>query len=158
LLEQWKLPPNAKVVLSPRLLRSLYNIDTIATAAREVCAAFPNVYFLFAFLRDAVDKDYENRVRATVEADPFTSERVRFIGEIPHEEMADYYRLADVIVSIPSHDGTALSVLESMAAYRITIPTTSSRAKPCLPLTQTTALSWQQLWSSFCAIRNLPHV
>jgi L-malate glycosyltransferase len=115
LLEQWKLPPNAKVVLSPRLLRSLYNIDTIATAAREVCAAFPNVYFLFAFLRDAVDKDYENRVRAIVEADPFTSERVRFIGEIPHEEMADYYRLADVIVSIPSHDGTALSVLESMA-------------------------------------------
>jgi len=115
LLEQWKLPPNARVVLSPRLLRPLYNIETIAAAAREVCAAVPSVYFLFAFLRDAVDKDYENRVREIVAADPFTSERVQFIGDIPHEEMPDYYRLADVVVSIPSHDGTALSVLESMA-------------------------------------------
>jgi L-malate glycosyltransferase len=115
LLEQWKLPPNAKIVLSPRLMRPLYNIDTIATAAHEVCAADPSVYFLFAFLRDAVDKDYENRVREIVAAHHFTSERVRFIEDIQHEEMADYYRLADVVVSIPSHDGTAMSVLESMA-------------------------------------------
>lgn len=115
LFEQWKLPPDAKVVLSPRLMRSLYNLETIATAVREVCAALPNVYFLFAFLRDAVDKDYENRVREITAADPFTSERVRFIGDIPHEEMADYYRMADVVVSIPSYDGTPMSVLESMA-------------------------------------------
>ncbi len=115
LLDQWKLPSDAKVVLSPRLMRPLYNLENIATAAREVCAIVPNVYFLFAFLRDAVDEEYENRVREIAETDPFTSERIRFIGDIPHDEMVDYFRLADVVVSIPSHDGTPMSVLESMA-------------------------------------------
>jgi len=41
--------------------------------------------------------------------------RVRFVGAISHDEMPDYYRLADVTVSIPSSDGTPMSVLESMA-------------------------------------------
>jgi glycosyltransferase involved in cell wall biosynthesis len=37
------------------------------------------------------------------------------VGGIAHDEMADYYRLADVTVSIPNSDGTPMSVLESMA-------------------------------------------
>ena len=42
-------------------------------------------------------------------------ELATFVGAIPHGEMADYYRLADMTVSIPSSDGTPMSVLESMA-------------------------------------------
>ena len=110
LLERWNLPPRAKVVLSPRLMRPLYNLDRIALAAREVCAAEPDAHFLFAFLPEARDETYEARVREIAAAG-----RVHFIGAIPHEEMADHYRLADVTVSIPRTDGTPMSVLESMA-------------------------------------------
>lgn len=116
LLKRWGLPADAKVVLSPRLMKPLYNLDTIATAARQVCADDSKVYFLFAYLPDASDKEYESRVRDLAAVDPVTAERVRFIGGISHEEMPDYFRLADVVVSIPSHDGTPMSVLESMAA------------------------------------------
>jgi glycosyltransferase involved in cell wall biosynthesis len=115
LQERWNLPPNAKVILSPRLMRPLYNLDQIALAAREVCAAEPDAYFLFAFLPEAKDEDYEARVRQIVCSNPVTAQRVRFIGGIRHEEMADHFRLADVTVSIPSNDGTPMSVLESMA-------------------------------------------
>lgn len=115
LLERWGLPAGAKVVLSPRLMRPLYNLDRVALAAREVCAADPDVHFLFAFLPEAKDEEYEARVREIVAGDARTAARVHFIGGIPHAEMADHYRLADVTVSVPSTDGTPMSVLESMA-------------------------------------------
>lgn len=115
LLGRWGVPPNARVVLSPRLMRPLYNIDSIALAAREICAADPNVYFLITSFSPSTDNGYDARVREIVAADPLTRERVRFIGSVAHDEMADCYRLADVTISVPSSDGTPMSVLESLA-------------------------------------------
>lgn len=115
LLERLGLPYDAKIVLSPRLMKPLYNLDTVALAAREVCTKDSSVYFLFAYLPDASNPAFESRVREIVASDPTTANRVQFIGGIPHDEMADYYRLADVTVSVPSTDGTPMSVLESMA-------------------------------------------
>ena len=114
LLEHLDLPATARVILSPRLMRPLYNLDQIATAAQSVCAAVPETYFIFAVLPEAKDAAYEARVRDIL-ARGAAHDRVRFVGAIPHDEMADYYRLADVTVSIPSSDGTPMSVLESMA-------------------------------------------
>ena len=42
-------------------------------------------------------------------------ERVRTVGRVPHEQMADYYRAADVCVSIASSDSSPRSVWEAMA-------------------------------------------
>jgi glycosyltransferase involved in cell wall biosynthesis len=114
LQERWGIPAGAKVVLSPRLMRPLYNLDKIAMAATRVCAALPNAYFLFAYLSEAKDAAYEAKVHAIVN-DSLATERIRFIGAIPHQEMADHYRLADMVISIPSTDGTPMSVLEAMA-------------------------------------------
>lgn len=115
LLERWSLPANSRIVLSPRIVRPLYNIDSVAAAAQKVCAAHPDVYFLLTFLEDATDQDYRARVREIVDVNPAARDRVRFIGSVAHEEMVDYYRLADVTISIPSSDGTPMSVLESLA-------------------------------------------
>ena len=114
LLDRLNLPREARVVFSPRLMRPLYNIDKIASAAATVCAAVPETYFVFAVVPEAKDESYEARVRSIFKQGS-ASERVRFVGSIPHDEIVDYYRLADVTVSIPSSDGTPMSVLESMA-------------------------------------------
>ena len=114
LLDRLNLPDTARVILSPRLMRPLYNLDQIATAASSVCAAVPDTYFTFAVLPEANDDALEAKVR-DIFARGSAHDRVRFVGAIPHGEMADYYRLADVTVSIPSSDGTPMSVLESMA-------------------------------------------
>jgi glycosyltransferase involved in cell wall biosynthesis len=95
-------------------MRPLYNLDKIATVATKVCAARRDVYFLFAYLSEAKDAAYEARVHAIVNESQ-AKERVRFIGAIPHQEMVDHYRLSDVVISIPSTDGTPMSVLEAMA-------------------------------------------
>jgi glycosyltransferase involved in cell wall biosynthesis len=113
LREELSIPADAKVILSPRLMRPLYNLDKIALAAAHVWAQVPNAYFVFAVLPEAKDLEYERQVREILSRD--TAGRVRFLDAIPHERMADYYRLADVTISIPSSDGTPMSVLESMA-------------------------------------------
>jgi glycosyltransferase involved in cell wall biosynthesis len=114
LLDRLGLPQTARVILSPRLMKPLYNLDTIAAAAETVCAAVPETYFVFAVLPTGKDESYEARVREILERGA-AKDRVRYVGSIPHDEMADYYRVADVTVSIPSSDGTPMSVLESMA-------------------------------------------
>jgi L-malate glycosyltransferase len=114
LLQRLSLPSTARVILSPRLMRPLYNLDRIAMAAKSVCAVVPETYFIFTVLPEAKDEAYEIQVRDIFARDSL-SDRVRFVGGIPHDEMAAYYRLADVTVSIPSSDGTPMSVLESMA-------------------------------------------
>jgi glycosyltransferase involved in cell wall biosynthesis len=114
LLERWNLPANAKVVFSPRLMRPLSNIHTIAEAMRAVLQSVPDSYFLFVYPTYARDADYEQKVREIIEKNN-AMEHARFVGAIPHNEMADHYRLADVTVSIPGTDGTPMSVLESMA-------------------------------------------
>ncbi|MEJ7618027.1 MAG: glycosyltransferase family 4 protein [Pyrinomonadaceae bacterium] len=114
LLERWSLPINAKVIFSPRLMRPLYNLDKIAQAAMIIGAACENAYFVFAYPPDVSNAEYEAKVKMIV-ARSAVAERVRFVGAIPHAEMPDYYRLADVTVSVPSTDGTPMSVLESMA-------------------------------------------
>ena len=114
LMERLGLPQTARVILSPRLMKPLYNLDVIASAAETVCAAVPETYFIFAVLPAGKDESYEARVRQIFDRGA-AKDRVRYVGSIPHDEMADYYRLADVTVSIPSSDGTPMSVLESMA-------------------------------------------
>src|SRR5215208_207577 len=114
LLQRLDIPVRARVILSPRLMRPLYNLNQIALAAETVCAAVPDTYFVFAVLPEAREESYETQVR-DIFSRGAASDRVRFVGAIPHDEMADYYRLADVTVSIPSSDGTPMSVLESMA-------------------------------------------
>jgi glycosyltransferase involved in cell wall biosynthesis len=41
--------------------------------------------------------------------------RIRFLGSVPYGEMAGLYKAADVFVSIPASDATAMSLLEAMS-------------------------------------------
>lgn len=114
LREKWKLPADAKIVFSPRLMRPLSNITQIAAAAGDVLKKAPNTFFLFAAPGEERDESYEREVRDTL-SKAGAAENARFIGSIPHEEMTDHHRLADVTVSIPTTDGTPMTALESMA-------------------------------------------
>lgn len=114
------IPENGNVVFSPRLIRPLYNIDTIAHAAGLVCERVPDTYFVMAFPAHILDSSYAERVKQ-IFAGGAAAARVRFVPSIRHEEMADYFRLADVSVSIPDTDGLGLAILESMACGTPTV-------------------------------------
>jgi glycosyltransferase involved in cell wall biosynthesis len=120
LLERWQIPENAKVVFSPRLMRALSNIDKIAESFAEIQRNVPDAYLVIAAPTSERYSDYEKKVKEIIEKNSLTGQ-TRFVGAIPHTEIADYFRLADVTVSIPDTDGTPMTVLESMACRTPTV-------------------------------------
>lgn len=114
LREKLDLPPHAKVVFSPRLMRPLSNITQIAAAAGLVVQEEPQAHFVFVAPTEERNESYETEVR-TILRETGAADNARFVGAIAHDEMADYHRLADITVSIPGTDGTPMTVLESMA-------------------------------------------
>jgi glycosyltransferase involved in cell wall biosynthesis len=114
LREKLGLPPDAKVIFSPRLMRPLSNITQIAAAAGLVVQQDPQSHFVFVAPAEERNESYETEAR-TILREVGAANNARFVGAIAHDEMADYHRLADVTVSIPSTDGTPMTVLESMA-------------------------------------------
>ena len=104
-------PPGAPVVLSTRSFsQPYYNIPLFVDAIPELSRRHPDAVFWIA--------GYEGRdgaVRAQAERLGVLP-AVRFLGRVPHEELQDVVAAADVFVTIPSLDATAVSLLEAMAA------------------------------------------
>ena len=101
------------VILSPRGVHPIYNLDSIVAALPAVRARFPLATLV---LRDYnTDGATKARLEAQI-AELGLQEAVRWVGPLPrYEDAAGLYRLADVAVSVPSSDGTPVSVLEAMA-------------------------------------------
>lgn len=94
------------VILSPRTLTPVYNVPVVIEAFGRVGDALPDAQLLLKHMGGA-----------TIDLPPFPHpERVHLIGRVPYEEMADYYRVADVCVSVSSSDSSPRSVWEAMGA------------------------------------------
>jgi glycosyltransferase involved in cell wall biosynthesis len=93
------------VILSPRSLAPIYNIPTIVAAFERVGERFPEAQLVLKHMAVGA---------GDLGALPQT-ERVHLVGHVPYEEMADYYRAADVCVSIASSDSSPRSAWEALA-------------------------------------------
>lgn len=114
LLERLGIPFDAKVIFSPRLMRPLSNIDQIAEAFGLLSSKLSNAFLVIACPKHEIDMAYTEKIKQIL-ANNDLLEKTRFVIGIPHNEIADYFRLADVTISIPDTDGTPMTVLESMA-------------------------------------------
>ena len=106
------LAPSDRVVLSPRILQPLYNIQLAIEAMPRILAAAPTAVLLVTEYR--ADEAYAARLRTLAQA-AGVAERVRFIGHVDHASMPSLYSLAEVVVSVPSSDGLPQSLFEAMA-------------------------------------------
>jgi glycosyltransferase involved in cell wall biosynthesis len=101
------------VILSPRGLNPVYNIDTIIRSIPRVKKEFPEVVYLLRKYNE--EPGYQSQVEQLIQ-ELDLSQTVRWVGRIePWQAVADYYKLADIVISVPSSDSTAVSVLEAMA-------------------------------------------
>jgi glycosyltransferase involved in cell wall biosynthesis len=97
------LPPGP-LILGSRWLRDLYNPKVILHAFERVAAE-----------RDDVTLVLKHLAREPPDLGPMRyPERVRIIGQVAYEQLADYYRAADACISIPSSDSSPRSVWEAM--------------------------------------------
>jgi glycosyltransferase involved in cell wall biosynthesis len=93
------------VILSPRSLAPVYNIPTILAAFERVGERFPNAQLVL-----------KHMAVSAPDLGPLPhADRIRLVGHVPYEQMADYYRAADVCVSIAWSDSSPRSAWEALA-------------------------------------------
>lgn len=115
------IPDHAKVVLSPRAITPLYNIDIILKSIPIILQHVPEATFVF--LDYNTDLEYKKQLVLVIH-DLSIEAAVRWLPPTrSRTEMAKLYRLSDVVVSVPSTDGTPVSVLEAMASGKPVIST-----------------------------------
>ena len=99
-----------RVVLSPRGLAPIYRQNVVV----EAFATLPQDVVLLLTARNPFPQDLE-AIRGKID-ELGLSDRVVIQAGISDAEMPDYYRLADVVVSIPVSDSTSAAILESLAS------------------------------------------
>ena len=106
-----------RVVFSPRSIKPVYRQDIVVDAV----ARLPEDVSLIMTSASA-DAGELAAIESRLGALGLTA-RVRIVAPIPHDDMPGYYRLADVVVSVPTSDGTPVSLLEAMACGRPIVAT-----------------------------------
>ena len=106
------LVPADRVILSPRLLKELYNVHLIVEALPLVLRDVPAAVLVIT--EYGADPEYRGRLAQRTQQLGI-ADRVRFAGQVDHEQMPALYSLAEVAVSVPSSDGLPQSHFEAMA-------------------------------------------
>jgi phosphatidylinositol alpha-1,6-mannosyltransferase len=102
------------VIFAPRLFWPLQNIETIVRAMPHLLSADPRARLLLVKYRAAAYPDHEARIERLID-DLGIRPAVRLVAQIPYSEMPAHYSATDCTVSVPSTDGTPMTVMESLA-------------------------------------------
>jgi len=99
-------------VLSPRNFTPLYNLVTVVRAFKRVLGELPDAVLIMK--RYAGTAEYVAEVEGEIDRLGIR-DSVHVVERVPHEQMPDFYRTGQVIVSVPASDATPVSLLEGMA-------------------------------------------
>jgi L-malate glycosyltransferase len=117
--ERWRrrlaIADDAFVILSMRLVRPHYNIDTIIRALPLIREVIPKTVFILKVYEAFSDPEYR-RFCLDLAQSLGVRDALREVGELERSELLELHAASDVHVSVPTTDGTAVSVLEAMAA------------------------------------------
>ncbi len=98
------------IVISLRMLKEIYNLETLIRAIPVVLKEVPETKFIIAGEGD--QKQYLINLAESLNI----SEMTKFVGHIPHNNLPRYLNLADIYVSTSLSDGgLAVSTAEAMA-------------------------------------------
>lgn len=105
------IPADAPVVLSTRsFTQPYYNIDVVVEAVVAARRRFPDLHTIIAG-----NEGEDTRFREHAASVGLT-DRVHWVGRIPHAALPAYLAASTVFLTVPSVDATAVSLLEAMAA------------------------------------------
>jgi glycosyltransferase involved in cell wall biosynthesis len=113
------IPLEAPVVLCPRAVRPIYNQDVLVAALSQLVVTAPAIRLLL--LRYNVQRDYLEFLEEKISERGLQENVIWLEPRSWPGGMARLYRLADVVVSIPSSEGYGLTVREALATGTATI-------------------------------------
>jgi len=97
------------VIISTRFHEPIYDVESLMLAVPYVTKEVKNARFL-VLGNGSLTERLKKRV-----ANLGVGNYVKFLGRVPHKEMAKYLKMSDVYVSTSLSDGTSVSLLEAMA-------------------------------------------
>ena len=106
-----------RVIFSPRSIAPLYRQDVVLDAL----ASLPADLSVVMTRHLAEESEVAALQRRATELG--LSDRIVVVPKVAHDEMADIYRLADVVVSVPFTDGTPVTLLEALSTGRPVVAT-----------------------------------
>ncbi len=107
------------IVLSIRAIQDVYNPLDVARAIPRVLDQVPGTQFIIRTYN--CDQNLLAQFKDIVREHQ-VAEAVQYIGDLPDEQaIADLYRVADVVVSVPASDGAPSSVLEALACGAVPV-------------------------------------
>lgn len=113
------IPGDAQVILSPRRIHPICNQDTILEAFSQLAKDYPKAHLVFIDFRTIVET--RNQLQAQIDHLGL-AHRIHWLPpqETSHQ-MADLYRMADTVISVPSSEGYGFTAYEAMACGTPTI-------------------------------------
>lgn len=116
LKSQLNITDDHLVVLSPRQITPLYNIDLIIDSFAKALKQQPN---LILILKDtACNTEERQQYKATLQQQVKAlniQHFVRWVDEVPYTQLPLYFHLAHMVISIPKTDGLPVTLFDSMA-------------------------------------------
>ncbi|MFC1864254.1 glycosyltransferase [Chloroflexota bacterium] len=97
------------VVISTRSLAYIYDVESLVRSIPLILQEVPETKFIIA--GDGKQKYYLESLSSKLGI----SDSIRFVGQVPHDELPRYLASADIYVSTSLSDGTSQSLLEAMA-------------------------------------------
>jgi glycosyltransferase involved in cell wall biosynthesis len=107
------LPEQAKIVLCPRGISPVYNIDIVISAVKTITVQHPDLRLLF--VRFNVNPLYLNEIQGQINKEGLEDHIHWLPAQSSPEDMARLYQSADVVISIPQSEGYGSSVYEALA-------------------------------------------
>lgn len=104
-----------KIIFSNRLHKPLYRIDQIVHYFSEVHSEFPTYKLVIGATGDETEK-----LKSLVKSNSL-EEFVEFVGWLTNDQNKAWYAKSAYYISIPSSDGTSVSLLEAISAGCIPI-------------------------------------
>jgi glycosyltransferase involved in cell wall biosynthesis len=104
----------ARVILSPRKIKQVYNIDLLLKAADAIKSQVPGLRLVL--IEAAAEPGYLAELNQLIQHLGLQQTVLWLPRQESMSQMARLYRMADVVASIPSSEGYGFSVYEAMAS------------------------------------------
>ena len=112
LRDELEIAKDEFVFFDPRTARPLYNKPVILSAFAKLLDSVDSAVLIVSEMSGS--QEYLQQLHN--QADTLgIIQKVRFVGRITYNQMADYYNLANVTLSVPSSDGLPQTIYEAFA-------------------------------------------
>ena len=113
--DKFNIPRDKKVIISYRGWVDRYNILTLLDSYSELAKSRNDTVLVIKNTALVYDSKYKEKVETRLSKKDLLNNTIVIQNNLPYRELLELLSVSDIYVSVPSQDGTAMSLLESLS-------------------------------------------